>query len=62
MPAANEKAWFVLGSGRRFDERFIKPKRLGFDEIDPMFGFVGRTFLGIELELHTLSVSLEERA
>ena len=56
MPAADatndEKARLVVGSGRRFNERFVQPKRLGFNKIDPMFGFVGRALLRIELELH----------
>jgi hypothetical protein len=38
MPAADaanhQKARLVVGSCRRFNERFIKPKRLGFDKID----------------------------
>jgi hypothetical protein len=45
MPAADaandEKAGLVVSSCRRFDERFIKPKGLGFDEINPVFRFVG---------------------
>jgi hypothetical protein len=56
MPAADatddEKARLVVGSCRRFDERLIEPKRLGFDEINPVFGFVGRVLLRIELKLH----------
>jgi hypothetical protein len=56
MPAADaandEKSRLVVGSRGRFNERFIEPKRLGFDKIDAVFGFVGRALLGIELELH----------
>ena len=56
MPTADaandEKARLVVRSCRRFNERFIEPKRLGFDKIDPVFGFVGRALLRIELELH----------
>ena len=56
MPAADaanhQKARLVVGSCRRFNERFIKPKRLGFDKIDAVFGFIGRALPKIELELH----------
>ena len=56
MPAAdaadNEKARLVFGPCGRFNERLIQPKRLGFDKIDPVFGFVGRALPRIELELH----------
>jgi hypothetical protein len=31
--ANDEKAQLVVGSCRRFNKRFIQPKRLGFDEI-----------------------------
>jgi hypothetical protein len=42
MPAANasddEKARLVLGSCGRFDERFIQPKRLGFNNARSVAG------------------------
>jgi hypothetical protein len=54
MPPADapneEKAWLVVGFCRRFNERFIQPKRPGFNTVDPMFGFVGRDLRRIELE------------
>jgi hypothetical protein len=36
----------IVGSCRRFDERLIQPKRLGFDEIDPVLELVGEFFPG----------------
>ena len=53
-PADDEKSRLVLGSCGRFNHRFVKPKRLGFNKIDAMFGLVGRTLLRIELELHAI--------
>jgi hypothetical protein len=47
-----EKARLVVGFCQRFNERFIQPKRLGFNKADPMFGFVGRALCRIEPELH----------
>jgi hypothetical protein len=45
-----EKAWLVVGFCRRFNERFIQPKRLGFNKVDPMFGFVGRALCRIDYD------------
>jgi hypothetical protein len=54
MPPAyapnEQKAWLVVGFCRRFNERFIEPKCLGFNKVDPVFGFVGRDLRRIELE------------
>jgi len=49
--ADDEKARLIVGPGRRFNERFIQPKRLGLNKVDPVFGFVGRTLCRIEFEL-----------
>jgi hypothetical protein len=58
MPAVyatnDEKAWLVVGSCRRFNERLVQPKRLGFNKIDAMLGLVGRTLPSIELKLNPL--------
>ena len=50
--ANDEKARLVVSSCRRFNERLIQPKRLGFNKIDAVFALVGRTLPSIELELH----------
>jgi hypothetical protein len=50
MPTADaandEKARLVVRSCRRFNEPFIEPKGLGFDKIDPLFGFVAELLSG----------------
>jgi hypothetical protein len=54
MPPADapneEKAWLVVGFCR------LQPKRLGFNKVDPMFGFIGRALRRIELELRCTKI------
>ena len=46
------EAWLVRPQSRPFDAFLVQPKRLRFNEIDPMLDLVGGRLRGIELEPH----------
>ena len=50
--AHDEEPRLVVGPRRRFDQRFVQPKRLRLDKVDSVLDLIGGAFFGIELEIH----------
>src|SRR2546422_7817418 len=46
------EAWLVRRPRRPFDAFLVQPKRLRFDEVNPMLDLIGGRLRGIELEPH----------